>query len=408
MARRFDELQTAMFTPEMRPGRPAPFAPGAGTNLRPPSPYTQAGAEPIATPGPPTARSELPPGFHYADEKQQGQQEQDLPPGFRYAEEIPTLERARMALGRAARPISTLVEAPGAILSAGGDLARRAFETSRRMAEGDPTVSAGPTFEAALLGLGGAPRVGGGGRLPTVIPAAAEEIPPRFQSGWSYRAPPPEPPPQLTSRLSYEEARAARVQEERVKARQMRAEMEANEIQVPEQRLLTQQPWREWRAPGVSEPPSIPTIRVPPEGGQVPPPSQLLPPQLVREFGAVRKGMELRERLNPASQQNLSVAEQNRATALEAALRPHLNSIEGVNRRTNVPMATLESLIPSVSEALSTPAKAASVANWMRVYERAARAKFTPQAKASLDLATKNLNNNLGTDITIGEVLGGQ
>src|SRR5262245_58211128 len=81
--------------------------------------------------------------------------------------ETPPPATALSARGRAARPITTLAKAPGAILGAGTELAQRAFETSRRMAEGDPTVSAGPTFEAALLGLGGAPRVGGGGRLPT-------------------------------------------------------------------------------------------------------------------------------------------------------------------------------------------------------------------------------------------------
>ena len=62
---------------------------------------------------------------------------------------------------------------------------------------------------------------------------------------------------------------------------------------------------------------------------------------------------------------------------------------------------------PGQRVAAHAPGKAASVANWVRVYERAARAKFSPEAKASLDLATRNLNNNLGTDLTLSDVLKG-
>jgi hypothetical protein len=151
----------------------------------------------------------------------------------------------------------------------------------------------------------------------------------------------------------------------------------------------------------LSEEPIIPPTRP----GQTPPPSPLLPAQTVREFGAVRRGVELREQLNPESPRNVAAREQARKQALATAIRPHINSIEAVNRRTTAPVAALEAALPSMTDALSTPGKAASVANWMRVYERAARAQFTPQAKASLDLATRNLNNNLGTDLTLKDVL---
>ena len=147
---------------------------------------------------------------------------------------------------------------------------------------------------------------------------------------------------------------------------------------------------------------SGPPIEMP--GAVTPPPeSSLLPPQLVREFGAVRKGVELKTKLNPESVANLTAKEQ----ALQAAIAPHIRSIDAVTQRTTAPIAALEAAVPSLSEALSTPGKAASVANWVRVYERAARAKFSPEAKASLGLATKNLNNNLGLDLTLEDVLKG-
>lgn len=147
---------------------------------------------------------------------------------------------------------------------------------------------------------------------------------------------------------------------------------------------------------------SGPTIELP---GPVtkPPESQLLPAQVVKETRAVLKGMELKDRLNPNSPSNLTARQQ----ALEAAIRPHLREIEAVGKRTDAPMAALEAAVPSLSEAVSTPGKAASVANWVRVYERAARAKFSEQAKASLGLATKNLNNNLGLDLTLDDFLKG-
>ena len=154
------------------------------------------------------------------------------------------------------------------------------------------------------------------------------------------------------------------------------------------------------------------TGRMPPESSgppiEVPGPGmgsqyEMLPAQTVKEFGAVMKGMQLKDRLNPESATNLSAREQ----ALEASIRPHLRDIETVTRRNPAPMQALEAAVPSLSEAVSTPGKAASVANWVRVYERAARAKFTPQAKASLGLATRNLNHNLGLDLSLDDLLGG-
>jgi hypothetical protein len=113
--------------------------------------------------------------------------------------------------------------------------------------------------------------------------------------------------------------------------------------------------------------------------------------------------VELKDRLNPESPSNLSAKEQ----AMQSAIEPHIKSINTVTARTTAPIAALEAALPSMKGALSTPGKAASVANWVRVYERAARAKFSPEAKASLDLATRNLNNNLGTDLTLSDVLKG-
>lgn len=144
-------------------------------------------------------------------------------------------------------------------------------------------------------------------------------------------------------------------------------------------------------------------IEMPGPPGSVPPASPLLPPQLVREFGAVRKGVELKDRLNPESPSNLSARDQ----ALASAIQPHLKAINTVASRTPAAQAALEAAIPSMAEATSTPGKAASVANWMQVYERAARAKFSDQAKASLGLATKNLNNNLGLDLNLSDFLKG-
>jgi len=151
-----------------------------------------------------------------------------------------------------------------------------------------------------------------------------------------------------------------------------------------------------WREHYTNEPPIIPEA----QQGQV---SPILPKDTIREFNAVRKGVELKDRLNPESPSNLSAKEQ----AMQSAIEPHIKSINTVTARTAAPIAALEAALPSLQGALSTPGKAASVANWVRVYERAARAKFSPEAKASLDLATRNLNNNLGTDLTLSDVLKG-
>jgi hypothetical protein len=199
-------------------------------------------------------------------------------------------------------------------------------------------------------------------------------------------APPvPEPAPlQLTSRLSPQEAHAIARAEKLAPAR-----LEAKQVA---QRL---------RDTGQMPPESSgPPIEV---SGPTSAPYNLPSAQTVREMGAVQKGIALRDKLNPASEQNVTARDQ----AILSALRPHIKTIMG---RSEASVAALESALPQdvLTQALSQPPKAASIANWLQVYERAARGKFSPQAKASLELATKNLNNNLGTDLTIKDILRSQ
>jgi hypothetical protein len=137
----------------------------------------------------------------------------------------------------------------------------------------------------------------------------------------------------------------------------------------------------------------------PPPPPPAPPPSSLLPSQVTREFGAVRKGVELKAKLDPSSPENIS-----------AATRPHVNSILASTKRDPMSFSVLDAAIPDevLQPALKQPAKVASIANWMRIYERASRAKFSVQAKAALEVATRNLNNNLGTKVTLEDILGGK
>ena len=146
---------------------------------------------------------------------------------------------------------------------------------------------------------------------------------------------------------------------------------------------------------------SKPAIEVRAQPGQTP--YQMIPPETVKEFRAVQQGIALREALNPGSQTNISA----RDAAVAQALKPHINSITAVGRRTTAPEQALETNLPAgvLQDALNVPGKAASLANWMRVYERAAKAGFSPQAKASLGLATRNLNSNLGTELTLEGLL---
>lgn len=111
-----------------------------------------------------------------------------------------------------------------------------------------------------------------------------------------------------------------------------------------------------------------------------------------------------------------------------ADLRSHLDAIEAVSRRAPqweqfnrerstlgsklgtaavlsgavmAPMATLGAVVSSniLARALSRSATAAPLAAWSRSYERLARGGG-PQSLAAFALATKNLNKNLGTDLT--------
>lgn len=121
------------------------------------------------------------------------------------------------------------------------------------------------------------------------------------------------------------------------------------------------------------------------------------------------------------------------------ALRYHLDAIEAVSRRapswqqfqrersalgTKVgvvglagvvggtiasPLATLSAMVPlgALGRYLSRPMTAAPIAQWSRAYERVVKTAGAPQAIAGLTLATRNLNNTLGTDVKVEDVLKG-
>ena len=121
-------------------------------------------------------------------------------------------------------------------------------------------------------------------------------------------------------------------------------------------------------------------------------------------------------------------------------LRRHLDAIEAVSRRAPTwqqftggrtttgtafgvgglilgavgayhdPLKTLEAAIPLyiLSRGLSRPATAAPIAQWSRAYERVIRSKGGPQAIATFSIATRNLNNSLGTEVNPVAILRGQ
>jgi len=72
------------------------------------------------------------------------------------------------------------------------------------------------------------------------------------------------------------------------------------------------------------------------------------------------------------------------------------------------PLAVLGTMIPVkvVAHALTSPALAATVAAWSRAYERVVRSGGNA-AIVGFNLATRNLNNNLGTDVDPATVIGG-
>jgi hypothetical protein len=197
---------------------------------------------------------------------------------------------------------------------------------------------------------------------------------------------PPSAPTSAPRQLEYRpyEATPEGMAEKLATARDQAAQMQATEHPIVE--------------------PSGPAIAPPARYGQVPP--QPIPESAAREARNLFKGLQTIEKLNPESMTNRAA----RDAAVEAAVRPHLREMQRIGKMTTGPEAALEANLPAgvKAQALADPAKAASLAQWMGVYARAERAKFSPQAKASLGLATRNLNNNLGTDLTLEGILGGQ
>jgi hypothetical protein len=72
------------------------------------------------------------------------------------------------------------------------------------------------------------------------------------------------------------------------------------------------------------------------------------------------------------------------------------------------PLAVLGTVLPArtVARALTSPATAATVAAWSRAYERVLRSGGNA-AIVSYNMATRNLNNTLGSDINPIDTLGG-
>lgn len=90
---------------------------------------------------------------------------------------------------------------------------------------------------------------------------------------------------------------------------------------------------------------------------------------------------------------------------LPAGLRPHLDTLNTIVARSPETGQALRAAIPEdiLTQALSIPGKAASIAAWARAYERGLRSNFTsPQSRGALGLATRNLRNNL-KDLIGGE-----
>jgi SLT domain-containing protein len=89
----------------------------------------------------------------------------------------------------------------------------------------------------------------------------------------------------------------------------------------------------------------------------------------------------------------------------------HLGVISGVARRAGSsegPLVALSKGVPTpmLEWSLGQPGHAASIAAWSRAYERIMRDR-TPGATAQFNIATRNLNNTLGTNISPDDILGG-
>jgi hypothetical protein len=124
-------------------------------------------------------------------------------------------------------------------------------------------------------------------------------------------------------------------------------------------------------------------------------------------------------------------------------LRTHLDAIEGVSRRApswqqlhqgraalgtaigtvgligtaagaiTDPLTTLKTVVGTalplgiMARWLSRPATAAPIAQWSKAYERMARSGGAPQALAAFTIATRNMANSLGINVSVGDFLGG-
>jgi hypothetical protein len=96
-----------------------------------------------------------------------------------------------------------------------------------------------------------------------------------------------------------------------------------------------------------------------------------------------------------------------RTMAGTAAAASGVGAVTGIGA-VAAPLAVLGAMVPVkvVAHALTSPALAASVAAWSRAYERVVRSGGNA-AITSFNLATRNLNNNLGTDVDPSVVLKG-
>lgn len=464
MARSFDLLDSADYprrTAYREPINPTPFDTGKTDRYRPTfderfGDYGFGGIQFLMPPGskswpsgntiseaspPVRLAGDLPSGFRYAEEPSQAPAS-ELPPGFRYADSpaasspsaAPPASGPSGAGGPLTEPSYGNIKALQgrflrSLVEGLNTLPQRATEAASTVPEG-ADYNPGPALEAAGLTMGG------GIRRPVPRPAEAPMVPvPEAPRQLTYQPLPPEGVTPAQRAEIYNQAVVARHKSEASGPTiEMGAPPSTERIAVPAIQYkgamysgaihpdAVQAAARKFGLPEdiVTQDPSFREGFVTTEGRFVgrDEASQIASRQNQFESlsgegqGAKLYADNLKTFENPNDYskafQAIEESQSSRNRAMAAAIRPHINSIEAVTRRTTAPLQALQSALPSLEGALSTPGKAASVANWMRVYERAARAKFTPQAKASLDLATRNLNNNLGTDLSLGDILGGK
>src|SRR5215475_13118366 len=348
------EEQYAYLTPEMRPGRPIPFNPGSGMisyKVPAQSPRVEASAaEPTAQA---SEAGKLPAGFKF-DEVQTLPGGDRLPAGFAFDEPgfIPKTKRFLEAVTSKTPtgPISGLLQ----LLRTSGEAPRGQVDllTEQGISRAIPGIVEG----GILAGTGAR------GLARPIESAARGMVRPGPEPPSSPLPIPEQPqgPLLLTSRLTPQTAQERLVEtppSELTGPLQYRRDVAAQK-----QRMSAE------RAPGSVPGPYQEVLTPPAQSGQVPP--------------------------TPIPMK---------------ALQPHMNSIMGVARRNPEVIQLLEAIVPGdvLGKAMSDPGKAAAIASWTQVLERAAKAKFTPVARSSLELATRNLNNNLGTDINLADLLRG-